>query len=118
MEPVVDAFWKTFHWTMHYFQTNEVLNWDWYYPYPDAPLLQDVVQYYETGIEKKELMYTLSQHLQIILPAASLREAKRRVRFVDEFYSETREPWMKKYDWEVKPRISLPWPTLTSVSHF
>ena len=118
MEPVVDAFWKTFHWTMHYFQKNDVLNWDWYYPYAEAPLLQDIVQYYETGLEKKELTYTLSQHLQIILPAASLRIAKRRVQFVDEFYSETREPWMKKYDWEVKPRISLPWPTLTSVSRF
>ena len=118
MEPVVDAFWKTFNWTMHYFQTNEVLNWDWVYPYPDAPLIQDIVQLYETSMEPKELTYRIVNQLQFILPSVSLRKAKRKVHFVDEYYSETREMWMKKYEWEVKPRISLPWPTLTSVSRF
>ena len=118
MEPVVEAFWKTFHWTIHYFTTNEVLNWEWVYPYPDAPLLHDIVQFYETPCEKKELNFKIVNQLQFILPKESLKLANRRIKFVDECYSETREPWMKRHEWETKPRISLPWhPTcaLTSV---
>jgi hypothetical protein len=38
-EPVVYAFKKTYEWTLHYFTTSEVLDWTWYYPYPEAPLL-------------------------------------------------------------------------------
>jgi hypothetical protein len=47
--------------------------------------------------------------LQFILPATSLHRAKRRVKYPDEIYHETRHPWMKKYEWESKPRVSLPW---------
>jgi len=118
MEPVVDAFWRTFHWTMVYFQTNQVYNWNWVYPYPDAPLLEDIVQVYETCLDQGDLEYTITNQLQFILPSNSLRRAKRRPIYPDEYYSETREPWMKRHDWEVKPRMSTPWnPTypLTSV---
>jgi len=109
MEPVVDSFWKTFHWTIHYFKTNEVLDWGWVYPYPDAPLIQSIVELYETDISPSPLNYKVTNQLQIILPSKSLHMAKRRVIYPDEFYEETREPWMKKYDWEMKPRISIPW---------
>jgi 5'-3' exonuclease len=109
MEPVVDSFWKTFHWTIHYFKTNEVLDWGWVYPYPDAPLIQSIVELYETDISPSPLNYKVTNQLQIILPSKSLHVAKRRVIYPDEFYEETREPWMKKYDWEMKPRISIPW---------
>jgi 5'-3' exonuclease len=119
MEPVVDAFWKTFHWTIYYFKTNEICNWNWVYPYPEAPLLQDIVQFYETELSPSELSYKVNDQLQVILPSKSLHAAKRRVKYPDEHYSETREPWMKKYEWEMKPRISIPWnpnASLTSVS--
>jgi len=119
MEPVVDAFWKTFHWTLYYFKTNEVLDWNWVYPYPEAPLLQNIVELYETSIQSAGLDYKIVNQLQFILPSKSLRLAKRRVLYADEFYSESRETWMKRHEWEMKPRISIPWNpsvSLTSVS--
>jgi 5'-3' exoribonuclease 2 len=116
MEPVVDAFWKTFHWTMYYFQTNEVYNWGWVYPYPEAPLIQDIVQLYETTIAKEKLTYKVTDQLQVILPSASLRRSKRRAVYFDEHYEETRETWMKRYDWEMKPRISIPWSPTSSLT--
>jgi 5'-3' exonuclease len=119
MEPVVDAFWKTFDWSMKYFKTNEVPNWNWVYPYPDAPLVQNIVEFYETKIDNAGLNYTVTKQLQFILPSESLRKVKGRVVYHNEHYSDSREPWMKRYEWEMKPRISLPWnPTyaLTSVS--
>jgi 5'-3' exonuclease len=119
IEPVVNAYWKTFHWTLYYFRTNEVLDWSWVYPYPEAPLIQNIVELYETTLEVKDLDYKIMNQLQFILPSKSLRLSKRRVLFVDEFYEQMREPWMKRFDWEMKPRISLPWnPTydLTAVS--
>jgi 5'-3' exonuclease len=117
MEPVVVAFWKTFHWTLYYFQTNEVYNWDWYYPYPEAPLIQDIVQLYESRIHPAELNFKVTNQLQLILPSASLHQARRKVLFADEFYTETREPWLKKFDWEMDPRISIPWhPSLSLTS--
>ena len=119
MEPVVDAFWKTFDWSMKYFKTNEVPNWNWVYPYADAPLIQNIVELFETKVESANLKYSVTKQLQFILPSESLRKAKSRVIYHNEYYSESREPWMKRHDWEMKPRISLPWnPTyaLTSVS--
>jgi 5'-3' exonuclease len=119
IEPVVNAFWKTFHWTMHYFKTNEVLNWNWYYPYADAPLITDIVEFYETECESAPLTFGITNQLQFILPRTSLKNAKRMVKFQDETYVETRLPWMKRHDWEMKPRISLPWQpnsSLTTVS--
>jgi 5'-3' exonuclease len=116
MDPVVEAYWKTFHWTMHYFRTNEVLNWNWAYPYPDAPLVEDIVQCYETECESGELSYKIINQLQVILPQKSLKLANRRVKFIDEHYEETREPWMKRYEWEMKPRISIPWHPSSSLT--
>jgi hypothetical protein len=109
MEPVVEAFWKTFHWTLHYFQTNSPLNWDWVYPYPDAPLIRHVLQYPESMPHTSERNFTVTNQLQFILPSTSCRRAKKFVKFPDEVYTETRNPWMKRHDWEMKPRISLPW---------
>ena len=108
--PVVDSFWKTFHWTYHYFTQGTPLNWDWVYPYPEAPLITDIVEYEESPIPKSgKCKYTLRNQLCFILPEASLKKTRRKVMFPDEIYTETRNPWMKKYDWETKPRISLPW---------
>ena len=120
MKPVVEAYWKTFHWTVSYFQNSVPLNWSWVYPYSDAPLIMSILKYPETtSIEKQPLNYTVTQQLQFIMPQSSLRQAKRRVMFSDELHSETRNPWMKRHDWEMKPRISLPWnpnENLTTVS--
>jgi len=120
MNPVVDAFWKTFHWTYGYFCNNSTTNWSWVYPYADAPLIQDILKYKETSpIEENPLNFTISNQLSFILPHSSLRKAKRRVQYEDELYSGTRNPWMKRHDWEMKPYISLPWNPiyhLTSVS--
>ena len=111
MKPVVEAYWKTFHWTLDYFVESSPINWDWYYPYADAPLVSDIVKYAETNIEEGELNYTLVDQLQFIMPKSSLRKAKRFIKYPDELHSETRNPWMKRHDWEMKPRISLPWPS-------
>ena len=116
MEPVVDAFWKTFHWTIYYFKTNEVLDWSWVYPYPEAPLIQSIVELYETNIQPAPLNYKVTNQLQIILPSKALHVAKRRSLYADEFYEETRETWMKRYDWEMKPRISIPWHPIYSLT--
>jgi 5'-3' exonuclease len=110
MKPVVEAYWKTFHWTWHYFKTGEPLNWYWVYPYADAPLICDIVAYKEyTKTDSKKLNFNVNRQLQFIMPHASLRLAKRRILYPDELHSETRNPWMKRHDWEMKPRISLPW---------
>jgi 5'-3' exonuclease len=110
MAPVIEAYWKTFEWTLFYFDKSEPLNWDWVYPYSDAPLISDIVKYEVPKAEElKPLNFTVTNQLQFILPKASLRKAKRLVKFLDEVHVETRNPWMKKYDWEMKPRISLPW---------
>ena len=110
MKPVVEAYWKTFHWTWHYFKTGEPLNWYWVYPYADAPLITDIVAYDEyTKNDAKKLNFNVNRQLQFIMPHSSLRTAKRRILYPDELHSETRNPWMKRHDWEMKPRISLPW---------
>jgi len=110
MKPVVEAFWKTFHWTLHYFTKNEVLDWNWHYPYVDAPLIEDILKYDETLFDTRtELTFTIAQQLAFILPSKSLRIAKRKVVYPNEIYTETRELWLKNHDWEAEPRISLPW---------
>jgi 5'-3' exonuclease len=122
MSPVVDAYWKTFFWTLSYFTDGIPTNWTWYYPYSEAPLITDILKYDESDeVSSDTLNYTVTQQLQFILPSKSLREAKKPRLFKDEVYSETRAPWLKRHDWEVDPRISLPWhPSdhLTSVSRF
>lgn len=120
IQPVVDAYWKTFHWTLFYFMNGYTNNWEWYYPYADAPLIKDILEYDESGMPQPMILnFTISNQLQFILPSKSLRTAKRLKMFSDEIYRESRHPWMKHSDWEMKPRISLPWhPSvdLTSVS--
>jgi hypothetical protein len=113
VRPVVDAYWKSYHWVERYFLSNGVPDWAWVYPYPDAPLIAWMV-----GVEEpvpqwnEKQMYTATTQLQFILPSVSLRKTKKRVLFPDEFYDEEtdmRLAWMKRYTWESDPRISLPW---------
>jgi hypothetical protein len=122
MEPVVDAYWKTFHWTLSYFTDGLPMNWSWYYPYPEAPLITDIMKYDEASdVEQTKLDYSITNQLQFILPSKSLRAAKKVRIFKDEVYMETRHPWLKRHEWESDPYISLPWnPSvrLTSVSRF
>lgn len=111
---VANAYLKTLAWTNEYFFTNSVPDWEWYYPYPDAPLIEMVYNIEDNVAPtfSKTLTYSTIQQLQFILPSSSIRKNKRRVAFPDEFYNEeteTRIPWMKRYTWECKPRISLPW---------
>ena len=109
MQKPVEAFWKTFHWTCHYFKNSLPINWHWYYPYADAPLISDIVKYSESNVEKGRLNYNVADQLHFIMPSASLRRTRRKVKYADEIHDETRNPWMKRHDWEMKPRISLPW---------
>jgi 5'-3' exonuclease len=115
IQPVVRAFWITFHWTLHYFRTNEVLNWDWVYPYTEAPMIQHILKFSETECESSEKTFGITRQLQFILPSRSIRNAKKLMKFPDEIYTETRHPWMKRHDWESDPRISLPWSTLSEI---
>jgi 5'-3' exonuclease len=120
IKPVVDAFWKTYEWTIRYFLTNIAPDWSWVYPYADAPLVSQLIESrYVNPSFKKGIPFNVSAQLGFILPKESLRKARRRVLFPDEFYEETevRMPWMKRYAWESKPRISLPWhPTETETT--
>lgn len=107
---VVEAFWKTYFWTLDYFKNCKPQNWEWYYPYGDAPLVNMIVRYpISEAPSPKKLNYTVTKQLHFILPSTSIRKAKRKVVYPDELHSETRNPWMKRHDWEMKPRISLPW---------
>lgn len=116
--PVVEAFWKTFHWTLYYFQNGKPLNWDWVYPYPDAPLISDIAEYEEVESPREsKCKFTVKHQLAFILPEASLKKTRRKVMYSDEIYTETRAPWMKRHDWEMKPRISLPWNPVYDLTH-
>lgn len=118
MSKVVDAYWKTFHWTLHYFVNATPLNWSWVYPYPEAPLITDIVKYTESEAPSSgTCKYTLRHQLTFILPEISLKKTRRKQVYPDEIYSETRNPWMKRYDWETKPRVSLPWNPQYSLTH-
>lgn len=110
MGPVVEAFWNTFHWTLEYFEQNTTNNWNWVYPYPDAPLVHTLLEYSEVcTLKDTPCTFGYKEQLACILPSKSLRLAKRRVLFADELHAETRHPWMKRFEWEMKPRISIPW---------
>ncbi len=118
-DDVANAYVKTCCWTCIYFLENTPPDWEWYYPYPDAPLLS----MFETDKPPKDeskdkfrfnskITFSTINQLQFILPSSSLRKNKKRVLFPDEFYSEETEmriPWMKRYNWECRPRMSLPW---------
>lgn len=116
---VVEAYWKIVHWTYEYFTQNTVKDWKFYYSYPEAPLISQILKCSEpTIIWGESSRYTLTQHLQFILPKKSIHVAKKLSIFPDEFYdedTETRHPWMRKFKWEAEPRISLPSEDLTSV---
>jgi len=114
--PVCDAFWKTFKWTEEYFTTSRVPDWCWVYPYAEAPLIQTLADFspkpYEIQWEHPTPPFHVTNQLQCILPQASLKTARRRVRYPDEIYDEskdTRYPWMKRFAWETDPYISVPW---------
>ena len=123
-EPVVYAFWKTYRWTLHYFQTSDVLDWKWYYPYPEAPLMETIDAYdhvYDFTWDNPTLDYTVEDQLQFILPEYSLQKTGLPSIYPDEFYDEEtdkRYPWMKKFAWECEPYISLPFPGLTKIGEY
>lgn len=125
-QSLVHSFWKTFHWTLHYFCENECLDWNWVYPYAEAPLVSQLVRYEEISTQwtSPAPKFTITKQLQFILPQRSLRATHKRVVFPDECYNEetdTRIPWMRRHQWECEPRISLPAfssEELTSVQSF
>jgi 5'-3' exonuclease len=113
-EPVCTAYWKTYAWTFEYFTTSRVPDWCWFYPYAEAPLLQTLIDFDPPTVvwEHPTPPFHVGHQLQFILPCASLRKARRRVKFIDESYDEehdTRHPWMRRYAWECDPYMSLPW---------
>ena len=122
--PVCEAFWKTYEWTHHYFTTSEVLDWEWYYPYPEAPLLETLDCYdrqTEFKWEHPQPTMTVEDQLRFILPEKSLRKAGLEPIFPDELYdeeTETRHRWMKRFAWESDPRVSLPHGQLTVATEY
>ena len=121
-EPVCEAFWKTYEWTYHYFTTSEVLDWEWYYPYPEAPLLETIECYERPTAftwDHPNPTMTVEDQLKFILPEHSLRKATLEPITPDELYdeeTETRHPWMKRFAWECDPWVSLPHGKLTTVT--
>ena len=123
-EPVCFAYRKTESWVYHYFTTSEVLDWNWVYPYPEAPLLvtlgdYDVPETFQW--DSPEPTLTIQDQQQFILPEASLLTAGGSPRWPDELYDEdtqTRHPWMRRFAWENDPWVSLPLGPLTAVSEY
>ena len=121
-DPVCFAFWKTYAWTYHYFTTSEVLDWEWVYPYPEAPLLQTLEDYArptEFTWDHPTPTMSVTDQLQFILPEASLRTAGLTPRYEDELYdeaTESRHPWLRRFAWESDPWVSLPREQLTCVT--
>jgi 5'-3' exonuclease len=121
-EPVCFAFWKTYAWVHHYFTTSEVLDWEWYYPYPEAPLLstlEDFERPTEFVWKHPHPKMTVDQQLEFILPEHSLSKTGVAIRFPDELYdeeTENRYPWLRRFAWECDPYVSLPHGELTSVT--
>lgn len=123
-EPVCYAYRKTVAWTYHYFTTSEVLDWNWVYPYPEAPLLVTLQDYdapesFEWAAPQP--IMTVDEQLQFILPEASLKTAGGTPKWPDELYdeeTETRLPWLRRFAWEADPYVSLPMGPLTVVSEY
>jgi 5'-3' exonuclease len=120
-EPVVYAFKKTYEWTLHYFTTSEVLDWTWYYPYPEAPLFATWDEFPVTEPfvwDNPTPPYTVEDQLRFILPERSLRTSGLEPTIPDELYEEgvdSRHPWMRRFAWECDPYISVPLGQMTSV---
>lgn len=122
-QPVVEAFWKTYEWTLHYFTTSEVLDWRWYYPYPEAPLMETLDSFERPTEFKWDCPvpdYTVQDQLQFILSSRSLGETGLPQKYPDELYdeaTESRHPWMKRFAWECDPWVSLPWNLTTATEY-
>ena len=119
----VDTFWKCFQWTHHYFTQNACLDWNYVYPYSEAPLISQIIAYPETETKwtPEPPKFTITKQLQFILPQRSLRLTKKRVIHPDEYYNEetdTRVPWMRRYAWECEPLISVPSEDMTTIRPF
>jgi 5'-3' exonuclease len=114
-ERIASSFWRTYTWTLQYFLTNRVPDWDWVYPYGEAPLIQTLVRYpIQTMIVPgpKTPTFTISKQLACILPSKSLTKAGCIPVYADEYYVEevdTRIPFMRRYRWEGEPWMSVPW---------
>jgi 5'-3' exonuclease len=121
-DPVVYAFWKTYAWTLAYFKTSKVPDWEWAYPYPEAPLLSALLEFDRKTKFKWTAptpTFTIEDQLRFILPEDSLKKVGLEPKYPDELYEEekdTRHRWMKRFVWECDPYVSLPWGPLTSVS--
>lgn len=121
-EPVCYAFWKTYAWVYHYFTTSEVLDWEWYYPYPEAPLLSTMEDYERPSEFDWNEPYpgiTVQDQLAFILPEHSLAATGVPTKYPDERYdeeTESRHPWLRRFAWECDPYVSLPHGHLTSVT--
>lgn len=121
-EPICYAFWKTYAWVYHYFTTSEVLDWEWYYPYSEAPLLttlEDFERPNEFEWKNPVPTMTVEQQLQFILPEHSLTKTGIPVQYPDETYdeeTENRHPWLRRFAWECDPYVSLPYGKLTSAT--
>lgn len=121
-EPVCFAFWKTYAWVYHYFTTSEILDWEWHYPYPEAPLLstlEDFERPTEFVWEHPNPTMTVDYQLQFILPEHSLSNTGVPVTYADELYdeeTENRHPWLRRFAWECDPYVSLPYGKLTAVT--
>lgn len=117
---VVYAFWKTYEWTVHYFETSEVLDWCWFYPYAEAPLMQTLKEFERTETftwDHPEPPFGIDEQLAFILPSHSYPGTPA---FPDELYKEgpdSRPMWMKAYTWETDPYISLPWDPARPPTH-
>ena len=110
------AYEKTFEWTLHYLKTSDVLDWCWYYPYPEAPLFSSVTEKEERTLEftweHPTPPFGIKEQLDFILPGRGV--------YPDELYDEgpdSRHMWMKAYAWETDPYISLPWNPVTPLTH-
>jgi hypothetical protein len=120
-EPVCRAFWKTYEWTYAYFTTSKVPDWEWVYPYPEAPLLTTLEGYERPTSfvwEHPTPTRTVEDQLRMILPEESLRKAGLEHVYPDELYdeaTETRPLWRKRFVWEADPYVSLPAGPLTTV---
>jgi 5'-3' exonuclease len=121
-EPVCYAFWKTYAWVYHYFTTSEILDWEWQYPYPEAPLLstlEDFERPTQFDWKHPNPTMTVDYQLQFILPEHSLSKTSVAVKYPDELYdeeTENRHPWLRRFAWECDPYVSLPYGKLTSVT--
>lgn len=112
---IASCFWRTYTWTLQYFMTNRVPDWEWVYPYAEAPLIQTLLRY---PIEVMRVpgaaapTYSVADQLQCILPSSSLTTARGVVAYPDEYYNEEtdmRIPWMRRFTWESDPWMSVPW---------